>query len=219
MNWRHLPSMLFKRFVRRNRHVTFPHQNPAYRKYPIGEWTYGNPIVLTWGDDAELRIGNFCSIADDVKILLGGEHRSDWITTYPFNRIFPEGVGISGHPTSKGQVNIGSDVWIGQGATILSGVTIGDGAVVGAESLVAKAVEPYEVVAGNPARHIRYRFSEPVRQTLLRIAWWNWPLDKIREAMPVLLSNDVSRLVELSGQGDARPDPGPYLHPAENKTS
>lgn len=78
-------------------------------------------------------------------------------------------------------IEIGNDVWIGTIAVILSGVHIGDGAVVGAGAIVTKDVEPYEIVGGVPAKHIRYRFSKEMIASFLRIKWWDWPLSKIEE--------------------------------------
>ena len=79
----------------------------------------------------------------------------------------------------KGQILIGNDVWIGDGVTILGGVRIGDGAVVAAEAVVTKDVPPYAIVAGNPARVIKYRFPQDVIEKLERIAWWNWSSEKL----------------------------------------
>ena len=82
---------------------------------------------------------------------------------------------------TRGDVIIGNDVWIGYGATILSGVSIGDGAAIGACSLVVKDVPPYAIVAGNPAQVIRYRFDEETIHKLLKIRWWDWPDQRVRE--------------------------------------
>lgn len=160
-------------------------------KIYIGEFTYGHPDIRSWGESSILIIGKFCSIADRVTIFLGGEHRPDWVTTYPFNSLMPKYSFITGHPKSKGNVTIGHDVWLASGATILSGVTVGHGAVVGAGAVVSKDVPPYAIVAGNPAKIIKYRFPEATIQRLLRIEWWDWPLDKIERAVPLLLSGDM----------------------------
>ncbi|HEY5236653.1 MAG TPA: CatB-related O-acetyltransferase [Rhabdochlamydiaceae bacterium] len=161
-----------------------------------GRGSHGIPIVSQWGDGTKLKIGNFCSIAAEVNILLGGEHRTDWVTTYPFSALLPEAGHIKGHPRTKGDVIIGNDVWIGKGAYILSGVNIGDGAVIGASAVVTKDVPPYAIVGGNPARIIRYRFDEETIKKLLEIAWWNWSDEKISSAIELLLSEDVSRFIE-----------------------
>ena len=111
-----------------------------FRKDEIGGFTYGSPLILGRDDGAKFKIGSFCSIAEGVTLILGRNHRPDWTTTYPFSVVFKEFNHIKGHPQSKGDIIIGSDVWIGWNATILSGVTIGDGAVIGANATVAKSV-------------------------------------------------------------------------------
>jgi chloramphenicol O-acetyltransferase type B len=110
-----------------------------------------------------------CSIAGNVQIFLGGLHRTDWISTFPFPAFIEEAAGIEDYDGTRGDVEIGNDVWLCSGCTILSGVTIGDGAVVACGSIVTRDVEPYSVVAGNPARHVRWRFPEEQRQALLEI--------------------------------------------------
>lgn len=168
----------------------------------IGDFSYGCPNIFHYGEDAKLIIGKFCSIALDVDIFLGGNHRTDWITTYPFSAyelrdIWPEAINIVGHPATKGDVVIGNDVWVGHGATILSGVKIGDGAVIGAKAVVTKNVEPYSIVVGNPAREIKKRFNNEVVIKLLKIKWWDWPIDKIRRNMAILLNSDIENFLSL----------------------
>jgi len=174
----------------------FMRKNRRYAKYEIGEWTYGAPRVLSWRQDATLKIGRFCAIADGVTILLGGDHRVDWVTTYPLHILFGEKKSSPGLLRSKGDVVIGNDVWIGRDALILSGVEIGNGAVVAARSVVTEDVVPYSIVAGNPARHIKFRFNKEVREDLTRIAWWDWPLSRIEENLSLLLSSDAKRLAD-----------------------
>src|SRR5688500_3710195 len=98
-------------------------------RYEIGAYTYGTPVVYDWEQGTTLRIGKYTSIADDVSILLGGNHRTDWVSTYPFPALkiaWPTAGEIEGCQATKGDVVIGNDVWIGHRATVLSGVTIGD---------------------------------------------------------------------------------------------
>jgi acetyltransferase-like isoleucine patch superfamily enzyme len=166
----------------------------------IDDYTYGNPTVLSWGEGKKLKIGKFCSIAGGVVIFLGGNHRTDWVTTYPFAEFlgqWPESRGIEGHPASKGDVVIGNDVWIGSGATIMSGVKIADGAVIAARAVVTKDVEPYAIVAGNPARLIRKRFDDQTIRMLLEIKWWEWSREKIGANVRVLCSENVAKMREL----------------------
>ena len=101
--------------------------------------------------------------------------------TYPFNALFSEGAHITGHPSSKGDIVIGNDVWIGYQSCILSGVTIGNGAIIGAKSVVTKDVPPYAIVAGNPAKFIRYRFPQETIDKLENLAWWDWDISVIKE--------------------------------------
>lgn len=159
-------------------------------QYEIGRGSYGKPVVHDYRDGSTLRMGAYCSLAD-VTIFLGGEHRVDWVTTYPFSVLWPQASHIPGHPDSKGDVVIGNDVWIASGATILSGTRIGDGAVIGAQSVVSGTVEPYAIVAGNPGRTVRKRFDDETICRLLDVAWWDWPEEEIGAALPLMLSDDV----------------------------
>jgi acetyltransferase-like isoleucine patch superfamily enzyme len=166
-----------------------------FPNYKIGRWTYGSPKVLSWGEGATLEIGAFCSIAKGVKIFLGGEHRTDWITTYPFGVVWKRNE-IKGHPSTKGDVVIGNDVWLGEDCTILSGVKIGDGAVVGTGAIVVQDVPPYAIVFGNPARVMRYRFDKNTIESLLEIQWWNWSDEKITDNLPLLSNSDIGKFIK-----------------------
>jgi acetyltransferase-like isoleucine patch superfamily enzyme len=180
-------------------------ENPRFAEHKIGRGTYGNPQVLSWRDGTALEIGSFCSISDSATIMLGGEHRTDWVTTYPFSHLFPEASGFPGHPHTKGNVVIGNDVWIGYGALILSGVSIGNGAVVAARSVVRSDVKPYSIVAGNPSRHIMFRFDGETVNALEEIAWWDWPMAKIKEAWPLLLADDIEAFINAYGASGSSP--------------
>lgn len=105
-----------------------------YPQYRIGSGTYGDINVLEFGEGTTLTIGKFCCFAHGVTILLGGNHRPDWVTMYPFSTMNKHFSHFTGHPRSRGNVVIGNDVWVGREAMILSGVTIGDGAVIGARA-------------------------------------------------------------------------------------
>jgi acetyltransferase-like isoleucine patch superfamily enzyme len=132
-----------------------------------------------------VEIGNFCSIASRVKIV-SGQHPGvdhECISNFPFAEH-----GWGAYPPSRDGVPvvIGSDVWIGEGATLLEGVCIHHGAVIAAEAVVTKDVSPYAMVAGNPARIRKTLFPPADIEALLRIAWWNWPDEKISDALPLL---------------------------------
>ncbi|MEI8156264.1 MAG: glycosyltransferase [Burkholderiales bacterium] len=122
-------------------------------------WAFGNP-------DEGLRIGHYCSIAPDTSFILGGNHDYETVSTYPFR---VKNFGEPFEATTKGPVLVGDDVWIGHGAMVMSGVSIGQGAIVAAGSVVTKNVEPYCMVGGNPARHLKFRFAKEVRDKLLTV--------------------------------------------------
>lgn len=170
--------------------------------FHCGKYSYGSPIIHDWNiPDFKLNVGNFCSIAANVHVYLNGNHRHDWVTTYPFGHInsnvFNNFNGV-GHPSGKGDVVIGNDVWIGNNATIMSGITIGDGAVVACNSHVVKNVEPYSMVGGNPARLIKYRFTQEQIEKLLEIKWWNWDDKKINKFTPLLCNPDIDEFIKAA---------------------
>lgn len=133
----------------------------------VGNYTYGSLYVKHYGSDNEfLSIGSFCSIAEKVNFILGGNHVYENVLTYPIRaNIMNQGY----EATSNGPIIIKDDVWIGFGATILSGVHIGQGAVVAAGAVVTKDVPPYAIVGGVPAKVIKYRFSQEIVNELLKI--------------------------------------------------
>lgn len=170
----------------------------------VGAWTYGRPKVRFSESGARLTIGRYGSIADGVEILLGGNHRTDWATTYPFPALpglWPEAAGIAGSHTSRGDVTIGHDVWLGSQSMVLSGVTIGTGAVVAARAVVTRHVPPYAIVGGNPARILRLRFDEAQIASLLASRWWLLPRKDVVQLLPVLMSNRVS-VLSVPAQGE-----------------
>jgi len=163
------------------------------RVFLTGRHSYGieHISIRSWGEGAHLFIGSFCSIADNQTIFLGGNHRVDWATTFPFGHIFndkfPAGqINGNGHPATKGHVIIENDIWIGSGCTIMSGIRIGSGSIVAAGSVVTKDVDPYTIVGGNPAKPINRRFAECIIQRLLEIQWWERSDDEINRIVPLL---------------------------------
>lgn len=166
--------------------------------WSVGDYSYGRPRVRHWGEGAKLSIGRFCSIADGVEILLGGNHPSDIATTYPFFAfpdLWPGAPHPEGFPFAKGHIVIGSDVWIGTGAMLLSGVTVGHGAVIGARAVVSRDVPPYAIVAGNPGRVVKSRFDADTVAALLDSRWWDLPDDSVRALVPLLQSRDIAAVV------------------------
>jgi acetyltransferase-like isoleucine patch superfamily enzyme len=168
--------------------------------------TYGlqHLQVKDWGEGTKLTVGSFTSIADRVIVFLGGNHRTDWVTTFPFGTVATD---VFPHPkcatnVSKGDVVIGNDVWIGSNVTIMSGVTVGDGSVIAANSTVTKNVDPYTIVGGNPGRFIKKRFTDLQIERLLKISWWNLPDEKIRILVPYMLSPDIETFLNFAEQNN-----------------
>ncbi len=176
----------------------------------VGRHTYGmeHVKIRRWAEMKKhynLVIGHFCSIADDLEVYLGGNHYTHLISSFPFgivgNAAFPRSLQIPENPNlngsySKGDVVIGSDVWIGSHVTIMSGVRIGHGAVIAANSHVVKDVPDYAIVGGNPAKVIKYRFSPEQIAELLKIAWWDWPDEKINAEMEGFVRDGVEAFIE-----------------------
>lgn len=147
-----------------------------------------------------LIMGKFCSIACGAKFLFtSANHTQKSLSTYPFPIFFEEWdldiEDITSAWDRKGDIVIGSDVWIGYEAVILSGVTIGDGAIIGARAVVTKDVPPYTIACGVPARQIRRRFSDETIAALLELKWWDWPREKIARKIEAIKNGDMEALV------------------------
>lgn len=176
---------------------------------PRGKHTYGpEPQIMGVQEIARgSKIGRYCSIADNLQFIMKGTHMINWVTTYPFQEIWRMDVplyeinGIKGRagdvpPTSP--ITIGNDVWIASNVKIKQGVTIGDGAVLATECFVTKDVPPYAVVGGNPAKIIKYRFTEEQINDLLQIKWWNWSDEEVRQAVPLLASSNIDEFITFA---------------------
>lgn len=180
-------------------------------KIEVGDYTYYHDVenvenfeknvkyLFDFNDD-KLIIGKFCMIATDVTFIMNGaNHLTDAISTYPFaafgkswskamdGKVYPE----------KGNTEIGNDVWIGYGVTIMPGLKIGNGAIIASKSVVVKDVAPYAVVGGNPAKEITKRYTDEEVESLQKIAWWDWPIEKITEHIQHLTNNDVAALLKI----------------------
>ena len=171
-----------------------------YPQYKMGANCYGVPNVKHAHTDALLIIGNYCSFAKNVQIFLGGNHRVDWVSTYRFPVFFESSQHIQHSAITKGHVVIGSDVWLCENTTILSGVEIGHGAVVANSAIVTKDVPAYAIVGGNPAKFIRWRFEEAIREALLKSAWWNWPEAEILSVAHLICSDDVHAFLSYANK-------------------
>ena len=173
----------------------------------IFDWARAGPRTTSWPahimlDDETLRDGLQSPSVTDPPVTAKVEilHFMENLGIETVDVGLP-GAGADGHPTTRGDITIGNDVWIGRGATVLSGVTVADGAVIGAGAVVAKDVPPYAIVVGNPARVVRYRFSDEVIEALLRIRWWEWPDAVIEQRVSELCDTSVQ---EFAARYDPR---------------
>lgn len=159
-----------------------------------------NVNIVTWSDRYKIILGKYNSVGRNCNFFLDANHRVDWITTSStiLGWVTPEidqHLRDLGHPTCNGDIIIENDVWIGANSTILSGIKICNGAVVGTGSVVTKDVPPYAIVAGNPAKIVKYRFSEEQIEKLLKIQWWNWDEQKIQENSHLFWSNNLNEFL------------------------
>lgn len=170
---------------------------PIIKGIPRGKHTYG-PEPVIQGDAAILVgsiIGKFCSIADNLQLIAKGAHMIDWVTTYPFQALWGVDVPLHALPPHS-PIRIGNDVWIASNVKIKQGVTVGDGAILATECFVTKDVPPYALVGGNPAKIIRYRFTEEQIKALLEIKWWDKEDLEIRKIVPLLTSENINEFIQ-----------------------
>lgn len=172
--------LFYKKWRRKSAHnSTAPKNYFNQDLVSVGNFSYGVLEVCHFGNENKLRIGSFCSIAPNVVFLLKDEHPLDRISTFPF---IVKALDIDTYEaTSKGDIVVSDDVWIGYGATIMSGVHIGQGAVVAAGAVVTKDVPPYAIVGGVPAKVIKYRFEPDVIEELLKIDYNKLTREMIEE--------------------------------------
>lgn len=191
---------LFSNFLPKEKRHAFRLKYASKIKYPefpnkIGRHTYYPPSLHIPFE--QNTIGSFCSIGEDV-IIGAHNHAAHALSTHPFatmpklNFAPPD---LLAKPIYK-PVHIGNDVWIGTRVIIMHGVTVGDGAIIGAQAVVTKDVAPYAIVAGVPAKLIRYRFDEEIIKELLALKWWELP-DELIKDMPY---GDIPKCIEILKQ-------------------
>jgi virginiamycin A acetyltransferase len=149
----------------------------------------------------KISIGRFCSIACGAKFIMNSaNHSLKSLSTYTFPIFYEEWeqtAKVTDAWDNKGDIVIENDVWIGYEAVLLSGVHIGNGAVIGARAVVTKDVPPYAIVGGAPAKTLKMRFDEETILKLQAVQWWNWPCEKIAEALPAIQSGDIHALEKI----------------------
>lgn len=191
---KHIPSSTRVLSSELSKDVVVGERSVLYKVVLQGNIRIGNNTTINGpgtefqGVSSAIEIGNFCSIASHT-VIQDHNHNIDCLTTYFIKYNVFEEDSRKNDMVSKGNIKIGNDVWIGTHAVILSGVTIGDGAVIAANSVVNKDVEPYAVVAGSPAKVLKYRFSDDIILELLKLKWWNWDLEKIKRNRKLFYGN------------------------------
>jgi acetyltransferase-like isoleucine patch superfamily enzyme len=170
----------------------------------VGRWSYStSPLkIYRWNWTSKIYIGNFCSIGPEVKIVIGGEHRTDWVSTaqiaadtFNFNDTFLNAQKIKNSRDSRRDLHIENDVWVGAFSIIFSGIKLGNGSVIAAGSVVTKDVEPYTIVGGNPAKFIRKRFTSKQINFLNSSKWWDLDDKKIDSLSKYLLNEKVDLFI------------------------
>lgn len=192
------------------RHLPTVHLNQVidHPNIEVGDYTYYSdfepvedyaariaPYIYP-GSPERLVIGKFVQVAHGVKFITSSaNHPMRGFSTYPFAVFNPETMGAYVDEVAcYGDTIVGNDVWLGYGATVLPGVTIGDGAIVGAKAVVSRDVPSYAIVAGNPARVVRSRFDGETVERLLKLRWWDWPIEEIERKRAAIEAADASLL-------------------------
>ncbi|MEU4392656.1 CatB-related O-acetyltransferase [Kribbella sp. NPDC023855] len=187
----------------------------------VGEYSYyADPVDPTgferhnvlfhYGPD-RLVIGKFCALARGVRFIMGAaNHRRAGVSTFPFPMFggdWLEHMPLFAERDFPGDTVVGNDVWLGYEATVMPGVRIGDGAIIAAKSVVTSDVPAYAVAGGNPARVIRYRFEPDEIERLVRLAWWNWPIDVVSKHVAEIMSGGVAELEAVARKHGLEEDP------------
>lgn len=161
----------------------------------VGRGTYGPLNVQSPSEEkVMLRIGHYCSIGPDVWFILASEHPYKGFSTYPFK----SQLGLQRlDAKSKGDIIVGDDVWFGRGVIVNSGVSIGRGAIIASGAVVVHDVEPYSIVGGNPARHIKYRFPEKIREKLMKIDFETLDMDVLRKNIDAVYEELTEENVDM----------------------
>jgi acetyltransferase-like isoleucine patch superfamily enzyme len=175
----------------------------------MGKHQWGTPYIAFADHTDKVVFGEYCSFARGSIVIAAQGHIAPkpyanyWVSTYPVQLVRKHGWRSKySLPNKKNFVIIGNDVWVGANSIILPGVTIGDGAIIGAGAVVSHDVPPYAVVAGVPGRILRYRYTQQQIKQLLKIAWWNWPEQKIYDNMDYFFGDVETFIQRFIGEKD-----------------
>lgn len=164
----------------------------------IGDHSYGYDLSFHRWVDEKIKIGKYCSISQNVKFLAGGNHRTDAVSTFPFDWMMhgKQAATVDDRSYSPtGDIVVGNDVWIGYGASLVGGMTVGHGAVIASHAVVFTSIPPYAIAVGNPAKITKFRFDVETVAALLRIAWWDWDEELVRARVNSFY-NDVEDFID-----------------------
>ena len=177
--------------------MTIPDINKIYPRTNDKQIVYLKNVIT----NPNIQVGEYTIYNDFSKFLMNcGNHTLHSLSTYTFPLFGEEWehkMNVKDSWDNKGNITIGNDVWIGYEAVILSGVTIGDGAIIGTRAVVTKDVPPYAIVGGSPARVLKKRFSDDIIEKLLKIKWWNWPVEKIARSLEYIQSGNLFQLEKI----------------------
>ncbi|MBY5944717.1 CatB-related O-acetyltransferase [Photobacterium rosenbergii] len=183
----------------------------------VGDYTYysdfedpskffAENVLYNFGfSGTSLHIGKFCAIAHGTKFIMAdANHATSGVTTFPFAVFggkWADSLPLGEYPFKQYKdIQVGNDVWFGNETTVMPGVTIGNGAIIGSKAVVTKDVPAYAIVGGNPAKVIRLRYSADEVAKLEQLAWWDWPIEHIEQAIPLLVKGGVAELSDYAEQ-------------------
>jgi virginiamycin A acetyltransferase len=172
--------------------------NFVIKLFEIGQWSYISSAILTHYFEPlkTIKIGNYCSIAENVTFISPTNHHWDWISTYPIEIFNSFDRSNNYHKNQKDEINIGNNVWIGTGVTIMPGVNIADGSVIGANSTLTKNTQPFGIYAGNPASLIKFRFDTETIDRLIKIKWWNFNDQFIKDNLEIVFNKPTPEILK-----------------------
>ncbi|GLZ31249.1 acetyltransferase [Lentzea sp. NBRC 105346] len=181
----------------------------------VGEYTYYDDpehaeefehrnVLYNYGAE-NLIIGRYCAIAAETRFIMSGaNHSTKGVSTFPFTIFGGEWaertLDIALDIPSRGDTVVGNDVWIGYRAIIMPGVHIGDGAIIATGAVVTSDVPPYTVVGGNPAKVVKQRYSDEDIERLLRVKWWDWPVEKVTRHLRVLMAGTPEEIERVASE-------------------